>query len=145
MPHQADTPLRQRNKQTFIDMLSSLGRQDFDHCSRYLDPDIYADWPYNPAPGCPDSLRGRDQLLAYFQAGMTSFTPHDYRLDEIHELLDPNRLIAEYGSRSRFRPTDTPYLNRYCSVLHFRDGLITYWREYLNPVVVRALQAQPDR
>lgn len=120
-------------------MLACLGRQDYVGCAAYLAPDIHADWPYNPAPSCPEYIDGRDNLLTFFQAGMTSFTPHNYQLETVYELLDPNRLIAEYSSNSRFRPNDRPYHNRYCSIFHFDDGLISYWREYLNPEIVRNL------
>jgi uncharacterized protein len=128
---------RQRNIEIFTTMLGHLGLQEYDLCGQYLSEDIYADWPYIPAPGCPDHLIGREPLLNFFRGGMADFEPFRYRIAEIHALLDPDKLIAEYSSHSRFPARDRPYSNRYCAVVHFRDGLISYWREYVNPETIR--------
>lgn len=132
-----DVLLRQQNIGLFKTMLEHLGLQQYEQCGAYLAADIYADWPYIPAPGCPDHIVGREPLLAFFQGGMNDFEPYRYRLIELHEQLDPNKLIAEYSSHSRFLKNGLPYSNRYCSVLKFKDGLITYWREYVNPETIR--------
>jgi limonene-1,2-epoxide hydrolase len=129
--------LRQRNIDIFKTMLGHLGEQEYGQCGRYLATDIYADWPYIPAPGCPESITGREPLLAFFAGGMAGFEPYRYRIIAIHELLDANKLIAEYSSHSSFLSNGKPYSNRYCSVLHFDRGLITYWREYVNPETIR--------
>lgn len=129
--------LRQRNIDIFKTMLGHLGEQEYDKCGQYLAADIYADWPYIPAPGCPESITGREPLLAFFSGGMAGFEPYRYRIIAMHEQLDANKLIAEYSSHSSFLSNGKPYSNRYCSVLHFERGLITYWREYVNPETIR--------
>lgn len=135
---------RARNIELFRTMLGHLGRQEYEECGRYLAEDIYADWPYIPAPGCPDHIVGRDPLLAFFKGGMSDFDPYKYQITALHEMLDPDKLVAEYFSDSQYHPNGRPYSNRYCAVLHFRDGLITYWREYVNPETIR-LAMQPDQ
>jgi ketosteroid isomerase-like protein len=137
----SDAELRKRHIEIFTTMLGHLGEQQYEACGRYLAPDIHADWPYVPAPGCPENIVGRDALLAFFAGGMAGFEPYRYRIAAIHELADANRLIAEYSSHSRFLANGRPYSNRYCSVLHFNDGLITYWREYVNPETIRLAMA----
>lgn len=129
--------LRQQNIQIFETMLGHLGRQEYTECGRYLAPDLYADWPYIPAPGCPEHIVGRDALLAFFKGGMDGFEPYSYRIEHIHPMLDPAQVIAEYSSHSRFLSNGRPYSNRYCAILRFSDGLITYWREYVNPETIR--------
>jgi hypothetical protein len=131
-----DNELRQRNIQIFQTMLGHLGRQEYTLCGQYLAPDLLADWPYIPAPGCPEQIVGRDPLLAFFKGGMDGFEPYLYRIVGIHEMLDPNQVIAEYSSHSRFLSNGRPYSNRYCAMLRFREGLITYWREYVNPETI---------
>jgi uncharacterized protein len=133
----AETILRQRNIDIFKAMLGRLGEQQYVQCGQYLAEDIYADWPYIPAPGCPENIIGRKPLLAFFKAGMDGFEPYRYRIIAIHELLDANKLIAEYSSHSKFLSNARPYSNRYCSMVHFNAGLITYWREYVNPEIIR--------
>src|SRR5689334_2858377 len=113
-------------------MLGHLGLQEYALCGQYLAPDIFAVWPYIPAPGCPEQIIGRDALLAFFKGGMDGFEPYRYRISHIHDMLDPNRLIAEYSSHSKFLDNGRPYSNRYCAILHFKNDLITYWREYVN-------------
>lgn len=132
-----DADLRKRHIDIFTTMLAHLGEQRYAECGQYLSPDIYADWPYIPAPGCPEHIVGREPLLAFFEGGMAGFEPYRYRIIAIHELLDANKLIAEYSSHSHFLSNGKPYSNRYCSILHFDQGLITYWREYVNPETIR--------
>jgi len=133
----SDQEQRQRNIEIFKTMLGHLGLQEYEACGRYLAEDVYADWPYIPAPGCPEKIIGRQPLLDFFQGGMSGFEPYRYRIIEIYEQLDPNKLIAEYSSHSRFLQKDRSYSNRYCAVMHFKDGLITFWREYVNPETIR--------
>lgn len=129
--------VRQQNRQIFIAMLRHLGEQQYAECGEYLAEDIFADWPYIPAPGCPDHIIGREPLLSFFAGGMSGFEPYRYRITEIHDQLDPNTLIAEYSSHSHFLDNMRPYSNRYCAIVKFRDGLISYWREYVNPETIR--------
>lgn len=129
--------LRAANIEIFRTMLRHLGEQEYAQCGAYLAEDIYADWPYIPAPGCPEHIIGRQPLLSFFENGMQGFEPYRYRISHIHELVDPDKLIAEYSSHSSFLSNGRPYSNKYCSVLHFKDGLITYWREYVNPETIR--------
>jgi len=131
----------QRNISVFTTMLGHLGRQEYADCGRYLADDIYADWPYMPAPGCPDHIVGREPLLEFFEGGMSAFDPYAYRITQIHEMADPKQLIAEYFSNSRFHPNGRPYSNRYCAILRFENGLVTYWREYVNPETIRLVMA----
>jgi ketosteroid isomerase-like protein len=133
----AEQERRARNTEIFRTMLGHLGRQEYAQCGQYLTEDVYADWPYIPAPGCPDHIVGRAPLLAFFQGGMDGFEPYSYRISAIHEMLNPDHLIAEYSSHSRFRDNGRPYSNRYCAIVHFKDDLIAYWREYVNPETIR--------
>lgn len=52
------------------------------------------------------------------------------------DMAADDMLVAEYTSHSRYILTNTPYLNRYISVVQFTDGKISRWREYLNPQVI---------
>lgn len=129
--------LRRKNIDIFLTMLRHLGRKEFDLCAGYLAPDMVSDWPYIPAPGCPERLTTRADLLEFIRAGTSEFDPFDYQISQIHELVDPNKLIVEYYSQTRYRPRDRFYSNKYLGVFHFKNGLITYWREYVNPEVIR--------
>ncbi len=130
------------NERVFRTMLEHLGRKEFDACERCLAPDLYADWPYQPAPGTPIELHGARALMEYIAAGTADFDPYSYQVDQVYRLADPDTLIAEYGSFTRYRPTGREYANRYLGIFRFRDGLITYWREYVNPEIIRRAMQQ---
>ncbi len=131
------------NERVFRTMLQHLGRKEFDACARYLAPDLHADWPYQPIPEAPLELHGAKALLDFIVAGTADFAPFNYRVDQVHELADPTRLIVEYASNTRYLPNGREYANRYLGIFHFRDGQITYWREYLNPEIIRRTMLEP--
>lgn len=133
--------LRRSNIAAFQAMLRHLGRKEFALCADYLAPDMVSDWPYLPAPDCPERLATSADLLEFIQAGTDDFEPFDYQISQIHELTDPNKLIVEYFSQTRYRPQDRFYSNKYLGIFHFADGRITYWREYVNPEVIRQAMA----
>jgi len=134
-----------RNVENFTAMLRHLGRKEFEACKRYLSPNLYADWPYEPAPGAPRELTGRDALIGFIENGTADFEPFNYSIDRIYELADPDTLIVEYHSSTRYRPADRPYSNRYLGIFHFQDGLISYWREYVNPELIRQAMLEDEQ
>lgn len=132
-----DKNLRERNRALFERMLGHLGRKEFDAFEACLTGDFFQEWPYRPLPGMPESMRGAAAVRALIEKGMSDFAPYSYRIERVHELAEPEMLIAEYSSHSHFYRTGLPYSNRYISVLRFRDGKISHWREYLNPLIVK--------
>jgi len=137
MPREIRTMTSAANREVFLRMLSALGSKDYDTFEQCLDPDLLCEWPYVVMEGFPTEMRGAQRLREALQTSFESFAPYDYRIVEIHDLADTNRLIAEYTSHSRYLPTGDPYSNRYVGYFEFRDGRITRWREYVNPLIVR--------
>jgi ketosteroid isomerase-like protein len=133
-----DQQRREQNIELFKKAIYHLGRQEFDLCVSHLSEDVVCEWPYVPRPDLPDTLVGRNNVRAMFQQMEDlEYDPYNYQFDDIHELLDPNTLIAEYHAESRHRPSGKPYANRYISILKFNaDRKISLWREYLNPLPV---------
>ncbi|WP_187275861.1 nuclear transport factor 2 family protein [Parahaliea aestuarii] len=136
--------VRERNSGNFRTMLKYLGNRDYDSCAKYLADDIYADWPYRPMPTIPDQVSGRENLIAYFRGesdgsqteGLDEFTPLSYEIENIHHLVDPDVLIAEYSSHAQHIPSGKPYNNKYVGIMKFKGDKIFYWREYVNPAVI---------
>jgi ketosteroid isomerase-like protein len=125
------------NRDTFLRMLNALGQKRFDEFEACLDPDLHCEWPYVVMEGFPTEMHGARRLRLALETSFVDFAPYDYRIVEIHDLAEPDRLVAEYTSHSRYLPRDVPYSNRYVGYFEFRDGRITRWREYVNPLVVR--------
>lgn len=136
--------LRARNREVMTETLRRLGSQDFAGACELLSEDVVCDWPYPPLENVPESITGRVAMRDFFASGMSAFDPYRYEITAVFELMDPSRLIAEYRSNSRLKATDTPYRNKYLGIFHFQDGLISYWREYINPLIVAETLATLD-
>ncbi|HQR03065.1 MAG: nuclear transport factor 2 family protein [Proteobacteria bacterium] len=128
---------RQKNIETFRTMLHHLGRKEFDLCKQYLTPDLVSDWPYPPVPDFPEQLETSTELMRVIREGSAEFDPFDYQITQIYELVDPDKLVVEYYSRSNYRPKNRTYSNKYLGIFHFREGKVSYWREYVNPETIR--------
>jgi ketosteroid isomerase-like protein len=63
-------------------------------------------------------------------------------LTDVHDLLDPNMLVARYRGDALGRHKPVAYRNDYIGVFAFRDGKITLWREFDNPMVSAAMVAE---
>ena len=125
------------NREVFLRMLEALGSKDFDTFQSCLDDDLLCEWPYVVMEGFPTELRGARRLRDALETSFTTFAPYDYRVIELHDLVDPDRLVAEYSSHSTYLPNGKPYSNRYVGYFEFKAGRITRWREYVNPLIVR--------
>lgn len=137
----SDDARRAANIATFRTMLDALGRKDWDHGFALMSDDVVCDWPYKPIPEMPWEMTGREVVRTFFAEGQMPFDGLNYRIDRIYELVDPDQLIAEYRSDSRHRDSGIPYRNAYLGILRFRDGQVSYWREYINPQTISELFA----
>ncbi len=129
--------VRNINKAAFGRALKHLGRKEFDEFEACLAEDIFQDWPYLPIPNMPGTITGRRELREFIEAGTQPFDPYSYQISEFYDMLDENALVVEYSSNTVYHPTGQPYSNKYLGILRFKDGKIVYWREYLNPLIVK--------
>lgn len=133
------------NHALFVTMLTALGQKDYDTFEAALADDVLLEWPYPPMEGFPTERRGARWFRDVLEVSWADFDPYNYRIETIHDLGEPDRLIAEYTSHSRFIPTDLPYSNRYIAVVDFADGRIVRWREYVNPNIIAAIMGEQSR
>lgn len=145
MTDDAVQAVRAENRELMTTLLGRLGSQDFRGACALLAEDVLCDWPYPPMEGAAREIRGRAQVQEFFAGGMVAFEPYRYEITSIFDLVDPNSLIAEYHSNSRFLPSGAPYRNDYLGIFRFDAGLVTYWREYINPVVVAEVLATAEQ
>lgn len=131
------------NRDAFVKMLTALGQKDFERFEGYLAEDVLLEWPFAVMDGFPSEKRGARWFREILEVSWRDFDPYSYRIDALHDMADANTLVAEYSSHSRYIPTNTPYSNRYVSVVEFENGKISRWREYLNPqIITNVLGAQ---
>ena len=56
-------------------------------------------------------------------------------ITEVHECVDPDKLVVEYVSQGRVEATGKTYANRYIGVYWFRDGAICRVREFYDALI----------
>ena len=83
----------------------------------------------------PVRYEGREKALAFLDTVrelMDAENLHDLRLDTW--ATDPGQVIALYKSDTRMKATGLPYRNEYVGHFTVREGRITRFAEYLDPV-----------
>ena len=79
---------------------------------------------------------GRDAFIEASLAGMGNCDGYHHEVDRYYDQLDPDSLIVEYHSSTKLRPDNRLYANKYLGILRFDDELVSYWKEYVNPLPI---------
>jgi ketosteroid isomerase-like protein len=136
----SDDALREKSFAIVRDYIDATNAWDFDTMSQLLDDDAVFEMPYAP-PGLERQLRGRKTIVAFMKtipAIIDAHNFHDVKLHAFHD--DPGEILATYKSDIRFKPTMTPYKNDYITRWTVRDGRVTHFAEYYDPIrLVEAL------
>jgi ketosteroid isomerase-like protein len=130
---QTSRDVRKEAQQVFVRHTELLSSGRIPEWVDLFAEDGLLEFPYAPA-GFPKSVRGKAALLAY----MKNFPEHfQVRFHGIvfHETADPSLVIAEFASEGIARATGRPYNQTYISVVETKDGLITRYRDFWNPLV----------
>ena len=92
------------------------------------------EFPYAP-PGRRSSYAGKADILAYMKptAGRLDIDTLEYF--DVHPMLDPTTCCFEMAVKGRIAATGVPFQQKYISIVETRDGKISRYREYWNPVV----------
>ena len=99
--------------------------------------DIVFEFPFAP-PGYPARLSGREAVFAHIKDLPSAIQISDYTEVRMHQTLDPDTLIVEFGILARIVTTDRPYNQRYVCVIQMKAGKIARYRDYWNPLVALA-------
>jgi uncharacterized protein len=95
--------------------------------------DVVFEFPFAP-PGRPAQVRGKEALGPYL-ATISSRVQFDGLSNlETHQTLDPDVLIIEMTATGTVKDTGEPYDQSYVGVLTAREGRITRYRDYWNPL-----------
>lgn len=132
-----------------VDAIRTQAQQTFSKHLEYLSSgqipswvDLFADdgvleFPYG-TDDFPKKVAGKAALSEYMQNFPKHFAVEFTGL-RFHETTDPTLVIAEFASEGRALSTGRPYNQAYISVVETRDGKITRYVDFWNPLV--ALQA----
>jgi uncharacterized protein len=129
-----DAQLREQNMAVVRRYIDAINRWDFDTKRELLADDAIFEMPYAPE-GFERRITGRDDIIAFVEtvpAIIDAENLHDVRLATFH--ADPGEIVAEYRSDMVIKPTNAPYRNEYVSRFTVRDGRITRFAEYYDPI-----------
>ncbi|MDZ4827237.1 MAG: nuclear transport factor 2 family protein [Actinomycetota bacterium] len=127
-----DDDVRAANRALFETVLETISAGKFEMLADFMTDDLVFDLPYGP-DFLPNPIEGLEQWNQMQLMTFKMFSSFALTLDEIHECLDPDELVAEYHSDAVVVRNGNAYENRYIGVLRFRSGKISHWREYHNP------------
>ncbi|WAC91857.1 nuclear transport factor 2 family protein [Mycobacterium sp. Aquia_213] len=133
-----DSATREANKQTLRRAMDGISALDLNAVVGELHDDVRFELPYENA--VPDS--GQDGIRDLLGSMFVMFEKFTITLTDIYDLLDPNMLVARYRGDALGRAKPVVYQNDYIGVFEFRDGKITLWREFDNPMVSAAMVAE---
>jgi uncharacterized protein len=129
-----DTELRERNTAIVRRYIDAINAWDFDAKRELLAEDAVFEMPYAPE-GFERRIDGRENIIAFVETVPSIIDAenlHDVRLETYQS--DPGEVVAEYRSDMVIKPTNAAYRNEYVSRFTVRDGQITRFAEYYDPI-----------
>jgi uncharacterized protein len=132
---------RRRNLEAVHRAYAAIAEGDADAMMANYTDDVVFEFPFSDPPA---RIEGRAVLTEYLRNAFTGVR-FSLEITDIHETVDPDRVVIEMVSSGTILANGTPYANSYISVYWFRDGAISHVREYLNPVLyAKALAASAE-
>jgi ketosteroid isomerase-like protein len=136
----SDDELRERNMAIVQEYIDAINVWDFDKKRQLLADDALFEMPYSP-PGFDRQIRGKESILAFVQTVPDLIDAENLHDVEMHTFQDdPGEIVCTYKSDMEIKPKMRPYKNDYITRWTVRDGKITYFAEYYDPIrLVEAL------
>ncbi|MEU9960701.1 nuclear transport factor 2 family protein [Streptomyces sp. NPDC050982] len=94
------------------------------------------EFPFAPQ-GWPGRLEGKEAIAAYMRHYPDHIDLHDVPDLRIHQTTESDVIVVEMRAVGRLVETDSPYDMTYIAVVTVRDGLISTYRDYWNPLTVQ--------
>ncbi|MER6008836.1 nuclear transport factor 2 family protein [Nonomuraea angiospora] len=95
--------------------------------------DAVFEFPFLP-PGMPQEEQNRETFRTHLKEGALIQTFESVDNIEIRETTDPEVVVVEYRLHGRVTATGKQFANQIIMVARVRDGLITWSRNYSNPL-----------
>jgi len=117
------------------------GLVDGDHYFDTIADDAEFEFRYH-FPGWPQTLRGRDALMALYAGYGNSIVLHDADELVVHRSQDPRVVIIEYDVHGKIVATGCSYDNRFISVVTIEGRKIVQWRDYMDSLAAMTALGQ---
>ena len=126
-----------------ISLRGLAGLVDGDHYFDTIADDAVFEFRYI-FPGWPQTVNGRDALVALYASYGKSIVLHGADALVIHRSQSPRVVIIEYEVHGKIVATGASYDNRFISVVTIEDRKIVHWRDYMDSLAaMTALNQAP--
>ena len=135
--------IRGKAQQTFLDHLDHLSSGRIDEWLALFAEDGVLEHPFSPEGYAAKKL-DKAELTEYAPSFPKQF---DVGFVDVRflETTDPSLVIAQFRSEGTALSTGNPYDQDYISVVETRDGLITRYVDYWNPLIfLKSLNTSAD-
>lgn len=106
------------------------GERDFDGLRAISAPDVVLEFPFHP--NGPEEHHGVDAFINTISV-LKVFETFTIRAEAVYD-NGGDEILIEGRSCGTYRSGRLPYENHYIFALSFRDGKLTRWREFFNPL-----------
>jgi uncharacterized protein len=114
-----------------ISLRGLAGLVDGDHYFDAIADDAVFEFRYI-FPGWPQTVNGRDALMALYAGYGKTIVLHGSDALVIHRSRDPRAVIIEYEVHGKIVATGASYDNRFISVVTIEGRKIVHWRDYMD-------------
>jgi len=118
--------------------LSLFSPQRWDELMGLWADDGVLEFPFAP-PGRRSGYVGKPDILAYMKAVAVRMASRikaeGVGYFRVHLMLDPGMSCVEMGLKGRILETDASYNQKYISIIETKNGKVSRYREYWNPIV----------
>jgi ketosteroid isomerase-like protein len=129
MENSKNTPVTQLLRNS----LDTFFSKDMKAWSELCADDVVAEFPFAPE-GMQNRFEGKAALYAYLKDYPSFIDIKSLPTLKIYGTDDANVAIAEWSVSGVVIGNGNPYEMSYATFVTFRDGLITNYREYWNPL-----------
>jgi len=95
--------------------------------------DVLVEFPFSP-DNLPSKIEGRQGIFEYLQYYPTIIDIHEIDSVTVYATDRPDSIVAEWSVTGHVIPNGNKYDMAYATFLTVRDGQITNYREYWNPL-----------
>lgn len=87
-------------------------------------------------PGYPRRVKGRQKVIDLYSDYDSYMTVRSADHLRVYRDLAASVVVLEYEVHGESTQTGRPYNNRFVSIVTVKNGKVTKWRDYLDPIAV---------
>jgi hypothetical protein len=127
-------PTPPRDAASLLDAHLELIRTDLERWLELFTDDAVVEFPYAAGLELPQRLEGREAIRRYFADTPKHFQGLVFTNVQRYRTTDPDVALAEAHGSATIAVTGSGYEQDYVMLVKTRDGRISLYREYWNPI-----------